>query len=123
VKAEIARVATFEQRTASYYDAAVRRFRNGEISIRALSDMIDRTILPELRSAKARLTQLKRERVPSEQEPLVVAAGEYFRLREESWRVRAEALRKTSTARLQQADEAERISLRALEKAIPAEQQ
>jgi membrane associated rhomboid family serine protease len=123
VKAEIERVATFEQRTAGSYDNAVRRFRNGEISIRALSDMIDRIILPELRAARGRLTQLERERVPPEQQPLVMAANEYFRLREESWRVRAEALRKTSTARLQQADEAERVSLRALEKAIPSTQE
>jgi hypothetical protein len=123
VKAEIERVATFEQRTAGSYDNAVRRFRNGEISIRALSDMIDRIILPELRAARARLTQLERERVPPEQQPLVMAANDYFRLREESWRVRAEALRKTSTSRLQQADEAERVSLRALEKAMPVEQQ
>jgi hypothetical protein len=76
--------------------------------------MIDRIILPELQAARVRLTQLDRERVPPEQQPLVIAAGEYFRLREESWRVRAEALRKTSTARLQQADEAERVSLQAL---------
>ena len=114
VRAEIERVATLEQRTAGSYDSAVRRFRNGEISISALGDMIDRIILPELQAARVRLTQLDRERVPPEQQPLVIAAGEYFRLREESWRVRAEALRKTSTARLQQADEAERVSLQAL---------
>ena len=114
VRSEIERVATLEERTAGSYDDAVRRFRNGEISIKALGDMIDRIILPELRAARVRLTQLDRERVPPEQQPLVIAVGEYFRLREESWRVRAEALRKTSTARLQQADEAERVSLQAL---------
>ena len=123
VRGEIERVATFEQRTAGSYDDAVRRFRNGEISIKALGEMIDRTILPELRAARARLVQLERERIPPEQQPLVIAAGEYFRLREESWRVRAEALRKTSTARLQLADETERVSLQALEKAIPSAQQ
>jgi hypothetical protein len=123
VRSEIERVATLEERTAGSYDNAVRRFRNGEISIKALGDMIDRIILPELRAARMRLAQLDRERVPPEQQPLVIAVGEYFRLREESWRVRAEALRKTSTARLQQADEAERVSLQALEKAIPSAQQ
>lgn len=123
VRAEIERVAAVEHRTASSYDAAVGRFRNGEISIGALAQLIDRTILPELRAARAHLKELERERVPREQEALVVAADEYFRLREESWRVRADALRKASTARLQQADEAARVSLRALERAIPAEQQ
>jgi hypothetical protein len=113
VRGEIERVATFEQRTAGSYDDAVHRFRNGEISIKALGEMIDRTILPELRAARARLVQLERERIPPEQQSLVIA-GEYFRLREESWRARAEALRKASTARLQLADEAERISLQAL---------
>jgi membrane associated rhomboid family serine protease len=114
VRGEIERVATLEQRTAGSYDDAVRRFRNGEISIKALGEMIDRAILPELRAARARLVRLEGERIPSEQQPLVIAAGEYFRLREESWRVRAEALRKSSTARLQVADEAERVSLQAL---------
>jgi rhomboid protease GluP len=121
VKAEIDRVAAVEHRTASSYGAEVRRFRNGEISIGALAQLIDRTILPELRTARAHLKQL--ERVPREQQALVVAADEYFRLRDESWRVRADGLRKASTARLQQADEAERVSLQALETAIPAERQ
>ena len=121
VRPEIERVAAVEHQTVSLYDNAVRRFTKGEISIIALSEVIDQSILPELRAARARFKKL--ERVPREQEPLVLAANEYFRLREESWRVRADALRKINMATMQQAEDKERVSLLALDRIIPAEQQ
>jgi membrane associated rhomboid family serine protease len=121
VRPEIERVAAVEQKTASSYDSAVRRFTSGEISILALSEVIDATILPELRAARARFKLL--ERVPREQEPLVVAANEYFRLREASWRVRADALRKINMATMQQAEDKERVSLLALDRIVSAEPQ
>jgi membrane associated rhomboid family serine protease len=121
VRPEIERLAAVEHTTASSYDSAVRQFTTGQISMAALSDVIDRTILPELRAARARFTHLGR--VPHEQEVLVVAANEYFRLREESWRVRADALRKINRATMQQAEDKEHVSLLTLERIIPAEQQ
>jgi membrane associated rhomboid family serine protease len=121
VRPEIERLAAVEHQTVSSYDSAVRRFTSGEISIVALSQVIDQSILPELRAARARFKKL--ERVPREQQPLVLAANEYFRLREESWRVRADALRKTNMATMQQAEDKERVSLLALDRIIPAEPQ
>ena len=117
VRPEIERVAAVEQETASSYDRAVRRFTTGEISIVGLSEVIDQAILPELRAARARFKALVR--VQREQQPLVVAANEYFRLREESWRVRADALRKTNQATMKQAEDKERDSLLALERIAP----
>ena len=116
VRPEIQRVAEVEQRTASSYDSAARRFTRGEISLGALAELIDRTILPELRAARARLKQL--DRVPREQEPLIVGADEYFSLREESWLARAAGLRRTSMAGLRPPDDTERASLQALERVL-----
>jgi membrane associated rhomboid family serine protease len=114
VRPEMARVAAVEQRTASAYNTAVGRFTRGEISIAELTEVIDRTILPELVAARARLKQLGR--VPREQEPFVVAADKYFGLREESWRARAAGLRRTSMAGLGSPDDLERASLLALQR-------
>src|SRR6266849_7727301 len=55
--------------------------------------MIDETIVPELHAADSRLKAVRG--VPHEQQPLVADAEDYFRLRLESWRLRAEGLRKT----------------------------
>jgi membrane associated rhomboid family serine protease len=93
VRPEMARVVAVEDRTATAYQTAVGRFKNGRISAEALAQMIDQTIVPELQAADSRLKAL--DRVPHEQQPLVAAAQDYFRLRFESWRLRAEGLRKT----------------------------
>jgi membrane associated rhomboid family serine protease len=93
VRPEIARVVAVEDRTASAYQAAVDRFKKGRISAEALALMIDQTIIPELQTAGTRLKAL--DRVPHEQRPLLAAAQDYVRLRFESWRLRAEGLRKT----------------------------
>lgn len=114
VRPEMARVAAIEHETAGSYDTAVRKFTRGEISIAELTAVIERAILPELRAARARLKQLGR--VPREQEPLVMAADEYFTLREESWRARAAGLRRTTLTGRHSPDDMERASLQALER-------
>jgi rhomboid protease GluP len=93
VRPEMARVVAVEDRTASAYQTAVDRFKKGRISAEALALMIDQAIIPELQAADTRLKAL--DRVPQEQQPLVAAANDYVRLRFESWRLRAEGLRKT----------------------------
>jgi membrane associated rhomboid family serine protease len=93
VRPEMARVVAVEDRTASAYQTAVDRFKNGRISADALAQTIDQTIVPELQAADSRLKAL--DRVPHEQQPLLAAAQDYLRLRFESWRLRAEGLRKT----------------------------
>lgn len=121
VRPEIARVAELEQQTSSMYDGAVRRFTNGELSIKELVGVIERTILPELRAGRERLKQL--QRVPREQAPLVAAADQYFTLREESWRARAAGLRRTSLKGMRSPDDTERAARQVLEGVLPAEPQ
>jgi rhomboid protease GluP len=106
VRPEISRITEIEERTANAYDSAVRRFTIGELTLKELVAVIDRTILPELRSAQDRLKRL--QHVPREQAPLVARADEYFRLREESWQARAAGLRRTSLKGLRSPDDTER---------------
>ena len=91
---EIERVVAFENRTASAYDTASDRFRKGRVAVEVLTQLINKTIVPELEAARTRLKTL--ERVPPEHEPLVAGAEEYLRLRDESWRLRAEGLDKAN---------------------------
>ena len=84
---EIAGIVAVEERTAAVYDDAAAKFRSGRLPAKALVQVIDRTIVPDLRAVRARVLALRG--VPREQAPLAAAAEEYFRLREQSWRDRA----------------------------------
>ncbi len=133
VKAEMARVVAVEERTSTAYQKAANLFESGRITAEALAQLIGRTIVPELEAAQVHLRAI--EKVPHEHVPLVVSADEYLRLRQESWRLRAEGLRTTSvpvreTRRAQQesneswrlrAEAQHRTSTRALGKAEGAE--
>jgi membrane associated rhomboid family serine protease len=119
VRPEIAKVLALEDRTAVAYEKAVEQFKNGAMSSQALAKMISQTIVPELRAAQARLKDVRG--VPEEHQPLVANAEEYFRLRDESWRLRAEALKKSNMNALRAADRSERASLEALQRIRPAE--
>jgi hypothetical protein len=94
VRPEIELIVAVESRTAGAYEIAVDRFRSGRMTADALVQLIDRTIIPDLQAAEARLKAL--DKVPQEQQPLVEGADEYLRLRSESWRFRAEGLRGTN---------------------------
>jgi membrane associated rhomboid family serine protease len=149
VRPEIERVVRLEDRTASAYQTAVNQFKRGRITSEAVAQLIDRTIEPELLAAGARLKAVTG--VPREQHPLVASAEEYLRLRYESWRLRAEGLRKTDVLTLRETrdtgsasseswrlraearhkadalslgriDGMERASLEALHKVMPADQ-
>ena len=61
------------------------------------------------------------DNVPTEHRPLVEGANEYLRLRDESWRLRADALRKHNLAALRKADRAEWESLEAFGRIKPNE--
>ncbi len=114
VRPEMRRLVQIEDRIAHEYDRAANQFRLGAINAKALAQLIDRTIVPELRDARARVKALVR--VPREHQPLVTRADEYLRLRDESWRLRSEALHKANMMTLRKADRAERASLDAFEK-------
>jgi membrane associated rhomboid family serine protease len=92
VKPEIARVLAIEERTAAAYKSGSDAFRKGRLSADGLAQLAERTIVPELQEADARLKALYN--VPPEHQPLVADAREYLRLRCAAWRAQAEALRK-----------------------------
>jgi hypothetical protein len=112
VRPEIARLIEIEDRTASAYKATVTKFRAGRTDTEALVQMIDRKIVPELEAAQKRVSSL--ERVPADYQPMIASAAEYLRLRDQSWRLRAEGIRKANMAALRKAEGAERDSLEAL---------
>lgn len=114
IRPEIARLVAVEARIAGAYNKAVDRFRRGTMSAEALAQLIDRTIVPELSAGGAQLKVLGN--VPPEDQPLVAGAYEYLRLRAESWRLRAEGLRKSNLVTLRRAEHTERASLIALER-------
>jgi membrane associated rhomboid family serine protease len=114
VRPEIARVLALEERTAGAYEKAVGQFKNGALSAQALAKMINQSIVPELQSERARLKAITG--VPHEHKPLVDGAEEYFRLRDESWRLRSDALNRSNMMALRAADRSERASLEALER-------
>jgi rhomboid protease GluP len=101
VKPEMERVVALEDRTSRAYATAAEGFRKGRITAEALARLIDRTIMPELQAADARVKAI--DRVPHEHQPLVADAEEYLRLRAESWRLRAEGLRRMNTPRPREA--------------------
>jgi membrane associated rhomboid family serine protease len=119
VRPEIARLVALEDRTAVAYDKAVGQFKNGALTSQALAKMISQTIVPELRAAHARVKAVNG--VPQEHQALVEGAEEYFRLRDESWRLRVEALQKSNMKALRAADRSERASLDALQRIRPAD--
>jgi len=120
VRPEMRRIVEIEGRTAHDYDLAATQFRLGAVNAKALAQLIDGTILPELRQARSRVKALVG--VPPEHQPLVASAEEYLRLRDESWRLRSEALRKANMNTLRKADRAEHDSLGAFQKIKPADQ-
>jgi membrane associated rhomboid family serine protease len=119
VRPEISRVIEVEGSTTTAYQTAVKQFKLGTLSAEALAQTIERKITPELQAAQARLKTLGR--VPPEHQPLLASAEEYLRLRDESWRLRAAALHKSSMSALRKAEGAERASLEAFEKIKPVE--
>jgi membrane associated rhomboid family serine protease len=113
----VSNITAVEQRTASAYDAAVGEFTLGRLPAKRLAQLIDRTILPDLARVRADLSTLRG--VPREQAPLVEAAETYFRLREQSWRRRAEGLLRSKDAILREAERTERAALEAFQKIQP----
>lgn len=119
VRPEIARVVALEDQTSGLYEKAVEQFRNGALSARSLATLIKQKIVPDLQAAHARLKAV--QGVPAQHQPLVASADEYFRLRGESWQLRADALDKSNMKALRAADRSERASLEALARIRPSE--
>lgn len=120
VRGEVAKVKEEEERTARTYDTAVDRFKAGRINAQELARMADR-IVGELQYIHAQLVSL--DNVPAEHWPMVEKASQYLKLRQDSWRLRAQGLRAGQVRTLQEADVAEHSALAALESATAPIQQ
>jgi hypothetical protein len=113
VRPELEHVIALEARTDGDYKIAVEEFTKGRATSKALADFIKGSILPQVSAARARVDAL--DKVPQSQQSVVASARVYLRLRDESWRLRVEALQKASMAMLRQADGVEHASLIALQ--------
>ncbi len=102
VKPEIARVLATEKSTSGEYQTALDTFKKGRMTAEALAELAERTIVPELEAADARLEGLTR--VPPEHQQVVVDAREFLRLRCASWRARSAALRRAGANQPQRPD-------------------
>lgn len=111
---EVDRVMAAETRAADAYRVAVVRFNEGLVPSTALVRVIERQILPEIRATRGRLDALTG--VPREHQAMVTAAKEYLRLREDSWRLRRDALQRTDMGTLRKADRREWESLEAFKR-------
>jgi membrane associated rhomboid family serine protease len=114
VRPQITILNALEAKTTSSYDLAMLRFRNNRITRDGLAKFIDGEILPGLASAQARLLALKG--VPAQHRPVVARADEYLKLRQDSFRLRLEGLRKSNMKTLQLAEVKEIAAREALEK-------
>jgi membrane associated rhomboid family serine protease len=103
-----------ETRTAQAFKIALQDFTDGRMTDKALAVIIDRVIVPELDYVSGRLAKLDRNMVPKDQIPMIAAAEEYLKLRNESWTLRANALRSGKMSILWIADKKEALSLEAL---------
>ena len=115
VPAEIARMVDVEKRTASHYDADIKRFRNGRMTAEELADVAE-AIGEEVSRMRTTLAALRN--IPAEQVQMLQAATHYLHLREDSWRLRVEALRQGRMQTLQKASVREFEAMRAFETVV-----
>ena len=94
VRPEIARVLDIEGHTVPGYRAAETLAFKGQVDATTLAALIDMKIVPELRGARDRIVALRG--VPREHQQLMADAEEYLRLRAESWKLRAQGLRRAA---------------------------
>ena len=113
VRSEIDRVIAVEGRTADLYKKEVDRFRKGRSTVAALTEVIEKAIVPELHVVALRLQAL--HNVPLEDQRLIAAAEKFLKLRDESWRLRAAALRRSDIPGLRTADMKEQASREAFD--------
>jgi hypothetical protein len=112
VPAALARVVSVEERTAARYDADIKRFRTGRMTAEQLAAVAEE-IGSEVSQMRTTIAALRN--IPAEQAPLLQAASRFLELREDSWRLRVEALRQGRMQTLQKASVREFEALRAFE--------
>jgi hypothetical protein len=114
IRRDIEVVLAMEERTATAFRTALTEFNEARMNDKSLAAVIDDSILPDLRGIRDRLQTIEVQTVPPEQQHLIAIATEYLRMREESWALRADAVRGGKMAILRAADQKEAASLQAL---------
>ena len=116
VRPDLVTLVAAEDRKEAIFQLTVARFtsRAQPIDRGRLVTLIDKTMLPQLRHTRAHVGTLGTS--VAVQQPLLAAALEYLRLREESWQLRSEGLRKGKMEILREADRLEAASHLALDK-------
>lgn len=112
IQPEVELLMAAEARMSETYASAVEQFKLGAMSADSLAQHINRKIKPELQILRMRLMSITRVR--AEHAMLLTKAKEYVQLRDESWRLRTDALKKRNMAALRKADQAEQASRAAL---------
>lgn len=115
VRPEIEQLRAMEAQHRRTYEDAVRKVRRGPANQASLIEVIEQTILPEIRDARGRIAAF--EKIPSEQRHALAAAETYLRLRDDAWRLRVRALRHSSASMLRQADDRGHAALDVLRRA------
>jgi rhomboid protease GluP len=118
-RSDIDAVVETEARTSAAFRTALEDYTAGRMTEQALATVIDRIVVPEIHYAGERLALVDPQMVPPEQRPLIAAAKEYLTLRDESWTLRANALRGGKISILWIADRKEALSLEALRRVRP----
>jgi hypothetical protein len=113
VTGEVARVIDVEERTAALYDTQAERFKKGRITADELAVTAD-AIGTEVHASGATLATLTN--IPPEHRQLLADTMEYLRLREDSWRLRVQALRAGKMKTLHEASVIESKALAVFEK-------
>jgi membrane associated rhomboid family serine protease len=110
---DIAAVMETEENTAAAFKAALEDYTAGRMTDKALAGVIDQVIVPEIQYVSQRLSLVDKAMVPQDQLPLITQAEEYLQLRNESWALRANALRSGKMSILWIADKKEVSSMEA----------
>ena len=121
VRPEIERLLAVESEITAIYDTAAAQFKRGALDSESLARVIERKIKPQLQGVRVRVMSL--DNVRHDHQPLLEKAKEYLRLRDESWRLRADALHRRDMKSLQRVELTERASLAALTAAAEAMKQ
>lgn len=115
VRPTIEELQALDTRQLETYNQMVAEVNRGIATRASLASFIEQSLLPELAEHRRRVETLKN--APPEQGPMLANAETYIRLREEAWRMRADALRRSSTAGLREADKREHSAREALRRA------
>ena len=115
VRPNLIELVTNEDRQTSVFRMVMDRFHSRQVPIdrQRVATLIEQTFVPQVADARRRIEAFRT--TLSDQQPLVARAAEYARLREESWRLRAQGLKSGQMAVLREADRTEMAARAALD--------